>query len=174
MEGCHEMGKSLLRNRTLTHLDLSANRVSFDAFRQLLRGVVHNKVLKVLKVRKWKFLSRSQISQCFTKLINFLKKYKSVWSKTENLSFICMHVFLFFVERVRVNKQTLIYISFVWNWKQNIDLCVLFVGKVGVNPITTDGAFAILQSIAVSDSSLEEIDLKVRNVFKMVSECTIG
>lgn len=77
-----------------------------------------------------------------------------------------MHVFLFFVERVGVNKQTLIYISFVWNWKQNIDLCVLFVEKVGVNPITTDGAFAILQSIAVSDSSLEEIDLKVRNVFK--------
>lgn len=58
MEGCHEMGKSLLRNRTLTSLDLSANRVSFDAFRQLLRGVVHNKVLKVLKVRL--------VSVCFT------------------------------------------------------------------------------------------------------------
>lgn len=55
------MGKSLLRNRTLTHLDLSANRVSFDAFRQLLRGVVHNKVLKVLKVCRLKILSRSQI-----------------------------------------------------------------------------------------------------------------
>lgn len=68
MEGCHEMGKSLLRNRTLTHLDLSANRVSFDAFRQLLRGVVHNKVLKVLKVCRLEILCR--LRQQRTKYFN--------------------------------------------------------------------------------------------------------
>lgn len=70
MEGCHEMGKSLLRNRTLTHLDLSANRVSFDAFRQLLRGVVHNKVLKVLKVCRLKY--SLQIALTNYKLFQFI------------------------------------------------------------------------------------------------------
>lgn len=77
MEGCHEMGKSLLRNRTLTHLDLSANRVSFDAFRQLLRGVVHNKVLKVLKVWRLEILCRLHYQ-----ITNYFNLYRSVWFKT--------------------------------------------------------------------------------------------
>jgi Ran GTPase-activating protein (RanGAP) involved in mRNA processing and transport len=51
MEGCHEMGKALLKNKSLRELDLSSNRVSLDAFRQLLRGVGKNKTLKVLRVR---------------------------------------------------------------------------------------------------------------------------
>lgn len=50
MEGCHEMGKALMTNRTLTELDLASNRVSYDAFRQLLRGLVRNKHLLSLKV----------------------------------------------------------------------------------------------------------------------------
>jgi Ran GTPase-activating protein (RanGAP) involved in mRNA processing and transport len=52
MEGCHEMGKALIKNKSLRELDLSSNRVSLDAFRQLLRGVGKNKTLKVLRVRK--------------------------------------------------------------------------------------------------------------------------
>lgn len=87
MEGCHEMGKSLLRNRTLTHLDLSANRVSFDAFRQLLRGVVHNKVLKVLKVCKFSadYVNKEQ------NISIYIDQF-SLKLKTYHL-FVCMYLF---------------------------------------------------------------------------------
>ena len=50
LEGCHEMGKTLKINRSLTELDLASNRVNFDAFKLLLRGLVKNKTLKTLKV----------------------------------------------------------------------------------------------------------------------------
>ena len=50
MEGCHEMGKTLKTNKSLTELDLSSNRVCFDAFRLLLQGLVNNTTLQILKV----------------------------------------------------------------------------------------------------------------------------
>lgn len=53
MEGCYEMGKTLLNNRTITELDLTSNRISLDAFRQLLPGVGKNKTLKILRVSHW-------------------------------------------------------------------------------------------------------------------------
>ena len=52
MEGCHEMGKVLKVNKSLTELDLSSNRVCFDAFRLLLQGLLQNTTLTVLKVSR--------------------------------------------------------------------------------------------------------------------------
>lgn len=58
MEGCYEMGKFFLCNWMLMYLDLSVNCVFFDVFRQFLRGVVYNKVFKVLKVCRLEILCR--------------------------------------------------------------------------------------------------------------------
>lgn len=44
------MGKTLKVNRSLLELDLSSNRVSYDAFKLLQRGLVKNKTLRALKV----------------------------------------------------------------------------------------------------------------------------
>ncbi|KAH3839944.1 hypothetical protein DPMN_113384 [Dreissena polymorpha] len=50
LEGCHELGKALKVNQALTDLDLSSNRINFDAFKLVMRGLRKNKHIETLKV----------------------------------------------------------------------------------------------------------------------------
>ncbi|WAQ99763.1 LR74A-like protein, partial [Mya arenaria] len=50
LEGCHELGKALKVNRSITDLDLSANRVNFDCFKLILRGLKRNNSVITLKI----------------------------------------------------------------------------------------------------------------------------
>ena len=75
MEGCHEMGKALTVNKSLTELDLSSNRVCFDAFRLLLQGLVQNTTVRILKVSKRR--AREELFFCIGKM-----RSTSVYGKT--------------------------------------------------------------------------------------------
>lgn len=55
-----------MRNRGLTELDLTANRVGLDAFRQLLRGIVRNRKLKTIRVRVWTRHFRVPVTSGYT------------------------------------------------------------------------------------------------------------
>jgi len=57
MEGCHELGKALKVNAAITDLDLAANRVNYDCFKLILRGLKKNKTVRKLRVRLLRFIS---------------------------------------------------------------------------------------------------------------------
>ena len=81
------MAKILKTNKSLIELDLSSNRVNFDAFRLLLAGLLKNTTLKVLKACGLIFLFLLKLQCTFLNVSDkFCKKLVFDWGFYKEVS----------------------------------------------------------------------------------------